>query len=144
VFTREAVLLIHERARGIPRTVSVIADNALLTAFALRVKPINSQVINEVCADLDLSTPATAVMAAVPGTAATFDATDSAEKESPAAKAPVLTFDGARDDAEPAAVTLAPAHVSPTASDDEKETSGAGMFTQMYPKRRRFSLFKGQ
>ena len=30
VFTREAVSLIHEHAQGIPRTVSVIADNALL------------------------------------------------------------------------------------------------------------------
>ena len=34
IFTREAVMLIHERSRGIPRTISVIADNALLTGFA--------------------------------------------------------------------------------------------------------------
>ena len=35
VFTREAVTLIHERSKGIPRTISVIADNALLTAAAV-------------------------------------------------------------------------------------------------------------
>ncbi len=54
MFTREAVMLIHERSRGIPRTDSVIADNALVTAFALGRKPVNSQVIAEVCRDLDL------------------------------------------------------------------------------------------
>jgi general secretion pathway protein A len=34
LFTREAVMLIHERSGGIPRTISVICDNALLTGFA--------------------------------------------------------------------------------------------------------------
>ncbi len=39
VFTREAVSLIHEHAHGIPRTVSVIADNALLGGFAAGQRP---------------------------------------------------------------------------------------------------------
>src|SRR5205807_8718396 len=29
LFTRQAVMLIHERSAGIPRTISVICDNAL-------------------------------------------------------------------------------------------------------------------
>ena len=54
VFTREAVMLIHQRSRGIPRTISVIADNALVTAFAVGRKPVNSEIVAEVCRDLGL------------------------------------------------------------------------------------------
>jgi general secretion pathway protein A len=54
VFTREAVTLIHERSRGIPRTISVICDNALLTGFAIGQRPVNSTTIREVCRDFDL------------------------------------------------------------------------------------------
>ena len=53
-FTREAVVRIHERAKGIPRTVSVIADNALLTGFAVDQRPVGSKIVQEVCRDLDL------------------------------------------------------------------------------------------
>ena len=53
-FTREAVTLMHERAHGIPRTLNVIADNALVTAFATDRRPVNTKVVLEVCRDLDL------------------------------------------------------------------------------------------
>jgi general secretion pathway protein A len=55
LFTREAVLLMHERATGIPRTISVIADNALVTGFALSQRPVTSATVLEVCNDLDLA-----------------------------------------------------------------------------------------
>ncbi len=55
VFTREAVALIHERSQGIPRTISVIADNALLGGFAAGQRPVGSQLVREVCRDFDLS-----------------------------------------------------------------------------------------
>src|SRR6187401_731752 len=55
VFTREAVTLIHERSRGIPRTISVICDHALLTGFAIGQRPINSATVREVCRDFELS-----------------------------------------------------------------------------------------
>jgi hypothetical protein len=58
IFTREAVMLIHERSRGIPRTISVIADNALLTGFALGRRPVSRAIVEEVCRDLDLRGPA--------------------------------------------------------------------------------------
>jgi general secretion pathway protein A len=54
VFTREAVTLVHDRSRGIPRTISVIADNALLTGFAVGQRPVNSATVREVCRDFDL------------------------------------------------------------------------------------------
>ena len=54
-FTRDAVALIHERARGIPRTISVIADNALLTGFAAGQRPVGTEIVEEVCRDLNLT-----------------------------------------------------------------------------------------
>jgi type II secretory pathway predicted ATPase ExeA len=54
LFTREAVLAIHERSRGIPRTISVICDNALVSGFALERKPISADIVAEVGADFDL------------------------------------------------------------------------------------------
>jgi general secretion pathway protein A len=57
IFTREGVLLIHERSRGIPRLISVMCDNALLTGFGLGRKPIDSEIVLEVLRDLDLGQP---------------------------------------------------------------------------------------
>jgi general secretion pathway protein A len=57
VFTREAVGLIHEHARGIPRTISVIAYNALLSGFATGERPVSSATVREVCRDFDLQAP---------------------------------------------------------------------------------------
>jgi len=54
VFTREAVTLIHERSQGIPRTVNVLADNALLTSFAVGQRPVTRQIVMDVCRDFDL------------------------------------------------------------------------------------------
>ncbi len=54
IFTREAVQVIYERSAGIPRTISVICDNALLTGFATGVKPIGSPLVLEVCRDFRL------------------------------------------------------------------------------------------
>jgi general secretion pathway protein A len=53
VFTPEAVVTIHNRSRGIPRTISVICDNALVTGFALDLRPIDRDVVLEVCRDFD-------------------------------------------------------------------------------------------
>jgi general secretion pathway protein A len=54
LFTREGVLAIHEHAKGIPRTISVICDNALVNGFATEVKPVGRDVIEEVCRDFEL------------------------------------------------------------------------------------------
>jgi len=34
LFTREAVLAIHDASQGVPRTINVICDNALIGGFA--------------------------------------------------------------------------------------------------------------
>ena len=60
---RRGVNHVHPRARsrrstsgsgGIPRTISVICDNAMVNGFALGIKPITAELIQEVCADFDL------------------------------------------------------------------------------------------
>jgi len=57
IFTREAVQLVHLRSGGIPRSISVIADNALLNGFAVNRRPVDREIVAEVCRDLDLSAP---------------------------------------------------------------------------------------
>jgi len=54
LFTREAVQLIHEFSRGIPRTISVMCDNSLLGGMALGRQPVDREIVNEVCRDFDL------------------------------------------------------------------------------------------
>jgi type II secretory pathway predicted ATPase ExeA len=54
VFTRDAITEIHRYSAGIPRTIGVICDNALVNGFAAGVKPISGQIIRDVCADFDL------------------------------------------------------------------------------------------
>jgi general secretion pathway protein A len=54
LFTREAVMLIHEHSRGIPRTINVICDNALVSGMALGKQPVGRDIVLEVCRDFDL------------------------------------------------------------------------------------------
>lgn len=56
VFTREAVALIHERSKGIPRTISVISDNALVGGLAAGQRPVGSDLVRDICRDFDLRT----------------------------------------------------------------------------------------
>lgn len=58
VFTREAVGAVYEASRGLPRTVNVVADNALLAGFATNTRPVTSAIVHEVCRDLDIATVA--------------------------------------------------------------------------------------
>ena len=53
-FTKEAVVLIHQYSRGIPRTINVIADNALLGAFGADQRPVTTRIVHAVCADFDI------------------------------------------------------------------------------------------
>ena len=59
LFTRDAVCTVHEYSRGIPRTMSVICDNALVSGFAAEIKPVTRSVVLEVCRDFEIATPAT-------------------------------------------------------------------------------------
>jgi general secretion pathway protein A len=54
LFTRESIALIHEFSRGIPRTISVICDNALVAGLALDRRPVDRGIVLEVCEDFRL------------------------------------------------------------------------------------------
>ena len=65
IFTREAVIAVHEASQGIPRTISVLCDNALLCGFASNTRPVDADIVDEVCADFDLvgTAPSAAALA---------------------------------------------------------------------------------
>ena len=52
LFTRDAVIAIHQHSRGIPRVISVICDNALVNGFAADQKPVGASIVAEVCQSL--------------------------------------------------------------------------------------------
>jgi len=54
IFTREAVAAIFEGSTGLPRTINVICDNALIGGFAAQVKPVPRAIVDEVIRDFDL------------------------------------------------------------------------------------------
>lgn len=54
LFSRDAVIAIHEYSGGIPRVISVICDNALVTGFATDRRPVGASVIAEVSQGLSL------------------------------------------------------------------------------------------
>jgi type II secretory pathway predicted ATPase ExeA len=55
LFARSAIDMIYERSGGIPRTMSVICDNALVAGYALDRRPVDHDIVLEVCRDLDLA-----------------------------------------------------------------------------------------
>jgi general secretion pathway protein A len=114
VFTREAVTLIHQRSHGIPRTISVMADNALLTGFAAGQRPVNSQIVLDVCEDFDLKAP------------------DAEPREYAGPAAPVVRPAAADGRALP----VAPEEAGRAVVGDSQPA--APMFGALYPKRRRF------
>ena len=55
LMSRDAVIRVFEYSRGVPRLISVLCDNALMTAFAAGQRPIDADVIRAVARDFDLS-----------------------------------------------------------------------------------------
>lgn len=55
IFTREALIAVYARSRGIPRTINVICDNALVNAYALNHHTVGEDIIAEVGEDFDLT-----------------------------------------------------------------------------------------
>ncbi len=52
VFTRRALRRIVKHATGIPRTINILCDNALVAGFGYRKKPVTAAIVREVIADL--------------------------------------------------------------------------------------------
>lgn len=81
IFTREAILAVHAAAAGLPRTVNVICENALINGFGAGVRPVTKALVDEVCRDFDLTSP--------PATFAA-PAADAAEEPASSGTAPEL------------------------------------------------------
>jgi general secretion pathway protein A len=113
IFTRDAVVAIYEGSSGIPRTVNVICDNALIGGFAAQLKPVPVEIVEGVCQDFDLGARRVAPVAAIPLAAA-------------------------RDEAGPAR----PATVPPSGDGTKPAPGERPMFQSVTPpSKRRFSFF---
>ena len=70
VFTRQAVDSIYDRSGGIPRLISVICDNALISGFAADRRPVGRDIVEDVCRDFDLGSKAPTIAPAKTAAAA--------------------------------------------------------------------------
>jgi type II secretory pathway predicted ATPase ExeA len=73
LFTQRAIAMIYERSAGIPRTINVICDNALLTGMALGRETIAEDVVLEVCQTFDLPWSTRASSVSFPAALAGYD-----------------------------------------------------------------------
>ena len=53
VFTTEALKKITKKAKGIPRVLNILCDNALITGFGYRQKPVSKNIAQEIIRDFD-------------------------------------------------------------------------------------------
>ena len=118
VFTRQAVDCIYEHSRGIPRLVSVLCDNAMISGFAADRRPINREIVADVCRDFDINGVHTSI--ADNGNGAVF-----LSEPEPAQSVPV---------AEPVPIA------EPSSAAKPGVEGGRGLF-EHFKVRRRFSLF---
>lgn len=119
LFTRDAVILIHQRSLGIPRTISVICDNALVSGFAAGVRPVGADMVSEVCRDFDF---------------------DGAVARAPSLAVPAAAWDfGAQPRAVPAAQP--PLADPPAAEPDSMARAAGGRLFRGLGQRKRFSFF---
>ena len=58
LFPEEVVAEIHVRSQGIPRIINGVADNLLLTAFAMSERQVTLEMLDEVTTDMRLEWPA--------------------------------------------------------------------------------------
>jgi general secretion pathway protein A len=113
VFTRQAVEAVFEGSGGIPRLISVICDNALISGFATDRRPVSRDLVDDVCRDFDLR----------------------GERKAESLPAPAVATTGTPS-AVPAAVHADGARPTPAA----KSSLGKSLF-EHFNVRRRFSLF---
>lgn len=57
VFTKKALKLLVKKANGIPRTLNILCDNALVTAFGYGRKPVDETIVKEVLGDFGQERP---------------------------------------------------------------------------------------
>jgi len=53
VFTRSAFKKIVNKANGIPRTLNILSDNALITGYGYQQRPVRARIVREIIRDLE-------------------------------------------------------------------------------------------
>jgi general secretion pathway protein A len=53
IFSAPALKKIINKAQGIPRTLNILSDNALVTGFGYQQKPVTTKIVREIIRDLD-------------------------------------------------------------------------------------------
>jgi general secretion pathway protein A len=128
VFTRQAVAMMHERAHGIPRTISVIADNALLAGYASGQRPVGVDMVTEICRDFDLHGPSVATPAPTrPPTPA----------PAPAAPPPSASSSATQGTGKLLSVDA----LIQQRKEEAQRAADSGMFGALSSKRKKFSFF---
>jgi hypothetical protein len=56
VLTPEAIQLVHQYSKGIPRLINLICEHALISAYVEQVKPVPARIVEDVSSELDLET----------------------------------------------------------------------------------------
>jgi general secretion pathway protein A len=117
IFTADAVRAVYRHSRGVPRSISVVCDNSLVSGFALDRRPVDADIVEDVARDFDLEEDGTHVTAP--------------ERH--------------RLPAEPLVGRARPDTLAPAAAENGGEPAGAPAAErpvfQMFSKRRRFSFF---
>jgi general secretion pathway protein A len=104
VFTREAVEAIFRGSQGIARTISVVCDNALINGFALQRRPVDADIVIDVCQDFDLLRSGSVDAAHAPAPARSAHPAPSTHQTAPPGPHPVPA---------PSPRDLAPQHPTP-------------------------------
>ena len=73
IFSPEAIENVHNYARGIPRVINVLCEHALINAFVEELRPIPSQLVDEVARDFDLHHAEQTVSSGIPGTCSALE-----------------------------------------------------------------------
>jgi general secretion pathway protein A len=54
VFSPDAVQVVHQYSKGIPRIINLICEHAMISAYVEQIKPIPPRIVDSVCRELDL------------------------------------------------------------------------------------------
>lgn len=54
IFSPDAVQVVHQYSKGIPRIINLICEHSMISAYVEQIKPIPPRIVESVCRELDL------------------------------------------------------------------------------------------
>jgi type II secretory pathway predicted ATPase ExeA len=54
IFSPDAVQVVHQYSKGIPRIINLICEHSMISAYVEQIKPIPARIVESVCRELDL------------------------------------------------------------------------------------------